>query len=125
MAERYVRAIEKVLGQGRCYLKLDGVLYKVRKIEIKGLEARFDCRSMQDGEEYEIKFKVNRRLLKDLLGFSLKDQKDSIFVISEDEAGTFWFETSMTELLKGIEEKEVRENLRKELSKYMDLEEEA
>ena len=123
MAERYVKAIEKVLSRGRCYLRLDGVLYRVKKIEIRGLNATFDCKSMHDGEDYEVKFKIERKLLEDLLSFSLKDEKDAIFVISEDAGGTLWFETSMAELIKGVEEREIKENLKRELSNFFDLEE--
>jgi len=123
LAERYVKAIEKVLSRGRCYLRLDGVLYRVKKIEIRGLNATFDCKSMHDGEDYEVKFKIERKLLEDLLSFSLKDEKDAIFVISEDAGGTLWFETSMAELIKGVEEREIKENLKRELSNFFDLEE--
>ncbi len=123
MAERYVKAIEKVLSRGRCYLRLDGVLYRVKKIEIRGLNATFDCKSMHDGEDYEVKFKIERKLLEDLLSFSLKDEKDAIFVISEDAGETLWFETSMAELIKGVEEREIKENLKRELSNFFNLEE--
>ncbi|WP_309493239.1 hypothetical protein [Candidatus Hecatella orcuttiae] len=123
MAERYLKAVQKVLNKGSVYLRLHGSIYKIRSLEIKGSDAKFDCRSLHNGENYEISFKIEKKLMTDLIGFGLRDKPNSVFVISEDADKPIWFETSLQELIEEVEKRALRKDLLKELSTYADIEE--
>lgn len=125
LAEKYVRAVQKVLNRGLVYFKLDDSFYRVKAIRIEGSNARFDCESLQNGEEYEVSFKIEEELMADLLRFGLEDKPNSVFIISEDVEKPVWFETSLTELIEGLRRQGVKRDLRRELAAYEDLEEEA
>ncbi len=122
MAERHLKVIDKILNEGRLYLRFNDVFYKIKSMTIQGLNAKLDCRNMQDGEEYEINFKIETGLLDDLIGFGLKDARSSIFVISEDQSRPIWFETSIAELIKEVERKELKSDIRRMLGGYTDIE---
>lgn len=122
MAERYLKAIDKVLSEGRLYLRFNDVFYKIKSVSIQDLNAKLECRNLQDGEEYEINFKIEKGLLNDLLEFGLKDSRDSVFIISEDQNRPIWFETSIAELIKEVERKELRSDIRRMLGRYADME---
>ena len=122
MAERYLKAIDKVLSEGRLYLRFNDVFYKIKSVSIQDLNAKLECRNLQDGEEYEINFKIEKGLLNDLLEFGLKDSRDSVFIISEDQNRPIWFETSIAELIKEVEKKELRSDIRRMLGRYADME---
>ena len=53
LAERYLKAIDKVLSEGRLYLRFNDIFYKIKSVSIQDLNAKLECRNMQDGEEYE------------------------------------------------------------------------
>ena len=122
LAERYLKAIDKVLSEGRLYLRFNNVFYKIKSVSIQDLNAKLECRNLQDGEEYEINFKIEKGLLNDLLEFGLKDSRDSVFIISEDQNRPIWFETSIAELIKEVERKELRSDIRRMLGRYADME---
>jgi hypothetical protein len=122
LAERYLKAIDKVLSEGRLYLRFNDVFYKIKSVSIQDLNAKLECRNLQDGEEYEINFKIEKGLLNDLLEFGLKDSRDSVFIISEDQNRPIWFETSIAELIKEVEKKELRSDIRRMLGRYADME---
>jgi len=122
LAERYLKAIDKVLSEGRLYLRFNDIFYKIKSVSIQDLNAKLECRNMQDGEEYEINFKIEKGLLNDLLEFGLKDSRDSVFIISEDQNKPIWFETSIAELIKEVERKELRSDIRRMLGRYADME---
>ncbi|MEM3737249.1 MAG: hypothetical protein QXJ75_04085 [Candidatus Bathyarchaeia archaeon] len=117
-----MKVVDKVLSEGRLYLKFNDVFYKVKSLTIQGLSARFDCRSLENGEDYEINFKVDEKLLGDLIRFGLKDERNSIFIISEDMDRPVWFETSIAELIKEVEKKGLKNDLRRTLGMYPDME---
>lgn len=123
MAERYLKAVQKVLNKGSVYLRLHGSIYKIKSLEIKDSDAKFDCRSLRDGENYEINFKIEKKLMTDLVGFGLRDKPNSVFIISEDADKPIWFETSLQELIVEVEKRALRKDLLKELSTYVDIEE--
>jgi hypothetical protein len=95
----------------------------VKAIEIKGSNAKFECENLQDGEEYEISFKIEKDLMVDLLRFGLKDKPDQVFMISEDLNRPIWFETTLDELIRELEEWKLKKGLKKELAEYKDIEE--
>jgi len=111
-----------MLNEGRLYLKFNDTFYKIKSVAVQGLNARFECRSLKDGEEYEIGFKIEKALLDDLLKFGFKDRPSSIFVISEDLNRPIWFETTIGELIKELERKELRSDIRRMLEGYTDIE---
>ena len=123
MAEKYLKAVQKVLNKGSVYFKLHDTIYRVKAIEIKGSKAKFECENLQDGEDYEISFKIERDLMVDLLRFGLKDKPDQVFMISEDLNRPIWFETTLDELIRELEEWKLKKGLQKELAKYKDIEE--
>jgi hypothetical protein len=95
----------------------------VKKIEIRGADAKFECKNLRDGEDYEISFKIEKQLLVDIIRFGLNDQPNSIFIISEDLNKPVWFETSLTELIEEAERQGLKRELEKELASYENLEE--
>ncbi|MHC1564060.1 MAG: hypothetical protein ACXQTF_01860 [Candidatus Hecatellaceae archaeon] len=123
MAEKYLKAVQKVLNKGSVYFKLHDTIYRVKAIEIKGSNAKFECENLQDGEDYEISFKIEKNLMVDLLRFGLKDKPDQVFMISEDLNRPIWFETTLDELIRELEEWKLKKGLKKELAGYKDIEE--
>ena len=124
MAEKYIKAVQKVISKGSVYLRLNNSIYRVKKIEIRGSNAKFECKNLRDGEDYEINFKIEKELMVDLIRFGLEDKPNSIFIISEDLNKPVWFETSLTELIEEAEKQGLRRELEKELANYENLEEE-
>ena len=90
---------------------------------MKGSEAKFECKQIHSGKAFEIKFQIKTEMFSDLVTFGLKDQKHSIFVILKEPNNSSWFETSVDELIKQIDEREIREEIRKELHSFEDIEE--
>ncbi len=122
MAEKYLKSIDKILNRGLVYLKLDGEFYKIEKIEIKCYQASFHCKQISTGKAFEIKFQVKPEMFTDLVSFGLKDQKYSIFIILKEANDSIWFETSIYELIKQIDDREIREEIKRELYGYEDME---
>jgi hypothetical protein len=123
LAEKYVKAVQKVINKGTVYLRLNNSIYRVKKIEIRGADAKFECKNLRDGEDYEISFKIEKQLMVDIIRFGLNDQPNSIFIISEDLNKPVWFETSLTELIEEAERQGLKRELEKELASYENLEE--
>ena len=123
MAERHIKNIEKVLNKGLVYLKLDEGFYKIKRIEMRKLDMKFHCKEIGKEKEYEVKFKANPKMFSALITFGLEDKKHSIFMIMAESSKLNWFETSIEELIKQIDEKEVKEDIIRELEIYDDLEE--
>ena len=115
--------IEKVLNKGLVYLKLDEGFYKIKRIEMRKLDMKFHCKEIGKEKEYEVKFRANPKMFSALVTFGLEDKKHSIFMIMAESSKLNWFETSIEELIKQIDEKEVKEDIRRELEIYDDLEE--
>lgn len=123
MAERYLKSIDKVLNKSLVYLKLNRNFYRIKRIEMKNLHAKFLCKQIENGRDYEIKFKTSPDMFSDLVTFGLKDKKHGIFVILTESNELSWFETTIEELIKQIDEREIREGIRRELEAYDDMEE--
>ena len=123
MAESYIRKVHKVVKNGSVYLRMQNRFYMLLDIEMSGSQAKVLCHGVDDGKDLHVKLVLEEKLLKDLIGFGLRDKKNSIFIIVKDKDKKIWFETSVETLTEEIYKRELGRIMKRKLDSYQDIEE--
>jgi len=123
LAERYIRKVHKVVKNGSVYLRMQNRFYMLLDIEMRGSEAKVLCHGVDDGKDLQVKLVLEEKLLKDLIGFGLRDKRNSIFIIVKDRDKKIWFETSVETLTEEIYRRELGRVMKRKLDSYQDIEE--
>ena len=123
MAENHIREVHKVVKNCAVYLRMENRFYRLIDIEMKGSEAGMLCRGVDDGKELQVKLAIDRKLIQDLLGFGLRDKKNTIFIIVKDAVEKIWFETSVETLTEEMYRRELGRVMKRKLGSYHDIEE--
>ena len=123
MAESYIRKVHKVVKNGSVYLRMQNRFYMLLDIEMSGSEAKVLCHGVDDGKDLQVKLVLEEKLLKDLIGFGLRDKRNSIFIIVKDRDKKIWFETSVETLTEEIYRRELGRVMKRKLDSYQDIEE--
>jgi hypothetical protein len=123
LAESHIKKVHKTVENGTVYLRTENKFYRLNDIEIKGSKAKVQCHGMDDGKELQFELEIKGNLLQDLVGFGLRDSKNSIFIIVNEDNRNLWFETSVNTLTEGIYKKELGKIIKTKLTAYQDIEE--